>query len=614
MIRLRCRFPFDPWRCSCCGKLIEGRAPHSYLAGLACDGCLDRGIRGEPFIPLTVKPANPTARPEARQIVAVCMRDQRCVTEHGETFGLEGLVERIRERKPGELGRKGTLRPGMPERLDPCFVVTDHGLDLLGYLEHSRAAESRMWNWNNALRAPSAWRPEARSRSRAVFVEPRPVRFGYASRNGGEKRAKCRARWYELLDVNHFCELPGGWGNPDAIELLRFGVELREWANREHLPMLTSASAYGSRLLRDARFGGGWRRKVPAATNAALRSKLPGNHYQLLTPTGRTLETVHKFDQHAAHHHAALVTRFPDADELEVSGWFRRPPPREGARVTRQATGAIEGLSDRARELLARPGVFTLAIHVDERIALDKLTIPALRHPGTSWRTVTSVELAHIRELRDQGYRIGLGDIWCAWTSPATDDRLNEFAWWATERISAATAKQKRWLKPALLAAYGMLAAKPRRFRNVWRWCSNPDGAVGFPTRYGQLFGYERASKRERESQTANVLWRALIESSVRLESLRFAQHLRAGGMRPLSIYADAVFAAGDLDDFRQLARVSAVPAPWRYEGVIHDLSFESPSRYRAREETRLPGTRRRESWAGYRGGRQLAAPGPTST
>lgn len=598
MIRLRCRFPFEPWRCSCCGKRIEGRAPSSVNAGLACDACLDLGRRGEPFIPLTVRMVAPKQKIEQRQFVAVCMRDERCLSETGELFDLAGLVERIRERKHGELGRRGPLRADLPDRLPACFIVTDNGLDLQGYLDHSAAADSPLWNWQMALRAPSAWRPEAKSKSKAQFLEPKPVRFGYASRGPDEKRSsKGRACWWEVIDVHQFCELPNGWGAPDVAELLRFGLELREWANLNRLPVLASASAYGSRLLRDARFGGGWRRKVPSGTNAALRSKLPGNHYQLLTAADKSLPEVHKLDQQAAHHHAALANRFPHPDLLRADGWFRRHPLREGTKA--QGAGAIGAFTDRWYELTSRPGIFTLAIHVKERLAIDSLQIPALRQAGTHWRTVTSVELAHLKRLEGNG--VGLGDIWACWTSPEVDERLNELALWSLGQLEGIDQRRKGWMKPALLAAYGMLAVKPRKFRNVWRWVTRPDGAMGFQTRYGQLIGYERAGKTERESQTANVLWRALIESSVRLESLTFAQQLRVQGFRPVAVYADAVFVTGDGEP--------PAPAPWRYEGLIHNLTFETPSRYRSREETRLPGSPR------FRGGElRRALPTPTTT
>lgn len=579
--RLRCRPPYERWDCSCCGE-EQKRPPASTLAGLVCEPCLDLGRKGEPFIPLTVRMVRPLPEPDSRPIVAVSTREQLAITEDGETFDLPGLVERIRDRKRGEHGRGRYVPP--PERIPPAVVLTDHALDLLAYLEHSKAADSPFWQWQVSIRSGTAWRPEARSRRPREFLTPRPIRFGYASHDAkGKPRAKGRAHWYLLLDVTAFCELPDGWGEPDARELLAFGLDLRAWANREHLPILATVSAYGSRLLRDSRFGGGWRRKVPAATNRRIRRLLPGNHYQLLGRVGRSYPTAHKWDQHAAHHHAALISRFPHPDQLDARGWFRRPAPEPGTPMLYR--GAIHAGTPAHRQLLSEPGMFVLAIKVPEQLAIDPLVIPALRTPGTSWQHVTSAELPAIREHPD----VKLLDIFACWTSPEDDDRLREYAWWSGEQLDAAgTSPARLWLKPLLLAAYGMLAARPQRFRNGWRWCHQPDGMIGWQTRHGQLVALERATSKEREPQTANVLARAIIESQVRAESLAHARRLRTAGLRPVAVYADAVFAVG-----RVTAPETLSPAPWRHEGIIHDLTFESPGRYRSREETRLPGVPR---------------------
>ena len=576
MRRLRCRYPFERWDCSVCGEL-QSRPPVSVLAGLACEDCIDHGYRGEPFIPLTVGPSRPAVKPDYRPMFAVCMRDENVLTEAGELFELSQLPARLRERKPGESGRRRLEPP--PEQLPAGIVVTDHGVELVGYLEQSELRKDPLFNWQLGLRSHSAWRPEAGSRSRFEFVVPKPTRFGFASQRGGRRRAKGRARWYQLLDVAMFCELPDGWGEPDVRELLEFGASLRSWANENQLPVLASASAYGSRLLRDSRFGGGWHRKVPASTNARIRPLLPGNHYQLMGDAA-IYNAAHKLDQKQAHHHAALVTRFPGPDRLEASGYWRQPAPPDGARMGTR--GPIRAGTAQHAELLEQAGVFHVALSVPELVAIDSLAIPQLRKPGRRWQTLTSVEIDHVRGMRDQGVRIL--DIWCCWTSPDDDDRLREYAFWSGEQLAHAGAT-RAWLKPLLLAAYGMLAVKPSRFRNAWRWCGRPDGAIGWQTRYGALVGYEKSGRRERESSTANVIWRALIESQVRLESLRFAQQLRELRFRPISIYADAVFALGD--------GTPPAPIPWRYEGLIHHLQFESASRYRSREETRLPGSPR---------------------
>lgn len=510
------------------------------------------------------------------------MRDQQVILESGETFSVLGLVDRLRERLPGEKGGSKWGMRRQVEQLPPSLIVTDMGVELIGYLDaHPELTDHPLWQWQLGLRSHSAWRPEAKSDTRFEFIVPRPVRFGFASQRGGRRRAKGRARWYQVIDVAMFCELPDGWGEPDATELLRFGLELKAWANDNQLPILPSVSAYGSRLLRDARFGGGWRRKVPGATNARIRRLLPGNHYQLLTDR-RVYNSAHKFDQKSAHHYAALKTRFPHPDRLEAEGFWRQPAPPDGARMG--SRGAIHAGTDRHAELLARPGVFHLAVKVPERVAIDNLAIPALRKPGHRWQTVTSAEVEHLQ--RTPGVK--LLDIWCCWTSPDEDDRLREYAFWSGRQLDHADPSMKRWLKPLLLAAYGMLAVKPHRFRNAWRWCKSTDGAIGWQTSYGTLVGIEKSGKRERESATANVLWRALIESAVRLESLTFAQELRAARFRPISVYADAVFT--DCTDSRD----PPTPPPWRWEGLVHRLEFETAQRYRCDEETRLPGVPRR--------------------
>lgn len=513
---------------------------------------------------------------EDRPLVAVSMARGQAALEGGEVFELPGLVDRLREYAPGERGTAGRTEP-----LPPAIVLTDNALDLLGFLDQSTCAKSPFWQWQVSIRSTGAWRPEARSHGRQ-FLQATPRRFGYASRVGGHRRPTGRSRWYLMLDPHQFCELPGGWGALELTDLLRFGLELREWTNRVRLPLLQSVSSYGGRLLRDARFGEGWRRKVPAATNRRIRTLLPGNHYQLLTGRELTHPLAHKWDQQAAHHHAAYMSRFPHSDELRVAGRFRTPAPPAGAPFT--VRGPIRAGSPEWFELTSRPGMFTIAVSVDERVALDNLELPQLRRAGRHWQTFTSVELEHVRAT--PGVR--LLDLWCCWTSPQEDDRLRDYAAWASRELEAAEPTRRRWLKPLLLAAYGMLAVRPSKFRNGWRWCHRPDGAVGWQTPYGQLVGLERVGRREREPQTANVLWRAIIESRVRLESLRFARELRGAGARPIAIYADAVFAtaAPEFDHFY-------APAPWRYEGPIHELSFESPGRYRSREEVRLPGSPR---------------------
>lgn len=578
--RLRCRYPYEPWACTGCGVVTDDKPPSTVLRGLVCDRCMDDGWQGEPYIPLTVRPVAPKEKPDLRPVVAVCMRDEQCCLQDGTVFPLSELPDRVRERSPGENGRAGRLRPGLPDRLPAALIITDHALELLTYLENSACSRSMFWQWQCSIRPVAPWRPETQEHS-LEFLTCKPARFGFASRRGVRRRAGGTALWWTIIDPQMFCDLPDGWGDLNVAELAKFGVELRDWSNANQLPVCQTVSAYGARLLKDSRFAGGWRRKVPAATNDRVRKRLPGNHYQLLTRPGRTIPACHKFDQARAHHHAALINRFPHADLLDARGAFRAPPPKPGSPF-RDSTAPIPAGGREWRQLLDHAGMFIVAVHVPERVAIDPLAIPALRTAGTTWQLLTSPEVHHCRRLHDQGVR--LLDIHTAWTSPEDDDRPREYACWAYRQLDQPN--PPRWLKPLLLSTYGMLAARPARFRAAWRWASRTDGAIGFETRYGPLIGRERSQKRVRETATVNVVWRAIIEASVRLESLTFAQHLQAHGMRPIAIYADAIFAVGRHPP-------PLLPPPWRHDGELHNLVFETPGRYRAAEETRLPGTPR---------------------
>jgi hypothetical protein len=568
-VRLVTRGPAVAWTCGPCGA-EQTAAPSGDT--LTCDACFDAGYRGEPYIPLIVKMTAPKRTSEMRPILAVCMREMTVLTEDGEMFSVEELAGRLRERRPGE--RAGSISD-TGEPLPPAIVTVDHGVDLLAWLDNSACADSPFWQWQVALTEMSAWRPEAKARKRSsVSLQPRPMRFGFASRSRGRRRQEGRARWYQMIDVHRFCELPDGWGAPDARELLRFGVSLREWCNANRVPVSSSGSGIGSRLLRDSRFGGGWRRKIPAATNARARTLLTGNHYQLLTVSSKRIEMAHKFDMRRAHHWAALTTGFPHPDTLDAHGWFRHMPHGED-------DGPITMGSPRWETLARSTGLHIVRVFTPKIVAADPLELPQLRRAGRRWVALSSDELAYVR-ARGDGVRVG--DMWASWSSPDLDDRLNAYSWWAQTALEAPDAEP--WLKPALLSVYGLLAARARRYRSAWRWTSQSEGELGWHTPRGMLVGMELPAGREREPAHVNVVWRAMIERRVRMEALRFARSLRDRGMRPVSIYADAVFATGNVDPI-------IFPVPWRYEGVIHDLAFDGPQRYRAREETRLPGTPR---------------------
>lgn len=541
---------------------------------------------GEPFIPLTVAPRKVKTRPDARMVVAVSMAEGKCLVEQSdgepELIGLGELVARLRERPAG---RPMTKASRDAEQLPAAIVVTDCGTDLLGYLNSRRElADNDFWQWKISLREHSAWRPEAKSKSQRVFTRECVDLFGFASKRGDRRRAGGRSRYYQVLDPAHFSDAAGRMiaGGYEGLEaLLRFGQDVREFCNEQGLRMASTAAGIAAQLLRDPRFWPKWRRKMPAADNARARAQLPGNHYQLLVDELAAPADAHKMDMSSAHHTMAALGSFPASDTMRCHGNFRHPPDA-GAAYELDGLGERRGLG---REILEQHGMFCVALNV-RRAAITPFSLPAVRAPGRHWRYVFSTELPELLEL-ERRRLVRIERIEAAWVGPEVDEGLSEYAWWSVDQLRRASSYRRKWLKPALLAAYGLLAAKPRCHRNAWCW-ANADQDIVIHTRYGDLFGVERATKRPRESPTVNVIWRGLIESALRSTVLQRARELEQLGHRVVSIYADAIFTRGGEGP-------PPAPPPWRYEGVRHNLKFYGECHYASQEEVRLPGIKRAE-------------------
>lgn len=552
--------------------------------GLVCAGCLEAGLgMGEPFIPLTIAPRKRIRREDARPVIAVSMSDGHALTEEDELLTLEQLVERLRERHPG---RPMTNAWKDAEQLPPAIIVTDNSTDLLGYLNAQEAlTDCPFWQFKISLREHSAWRPEAKSPDR-VFTRECVDLFGFASKRGDQRRAGGRARYYQVIDPQHFSDaarrMMAATGMRALEELRELGRDIRAFCNEHGLRMASTAAGIATQLLRGGEFWPRWRRKVPMADNRRAREHLPGNHYQLIDATELDgPQDAHKLDMSNAHHATAFGCQFPSSDLLRAHGKFKRPP-EDGSPYTLGDLGDNRPLSPDRRLMLGQHGMFCLALNVRQKLADDPLALPSLRKAGRHYRYVFSPELPAILAAEREGL-LRLEYVHAAWCSPEVDEGLQEYAWWAVKQLQHGGAYRRRWLKGTLLAAYGLLASRPRRHRSAWRW-ANSDQELVIHTRYGDLFCVERATKRERESPTANVIWRGIIEAALRARMLEEARRMREDGHRVLSIYADGLFTAGD----RPASSVL------RYEGVRHALRFYGgATHYDSTEEQRLPGIRR---------------------
>jgi hypothetical protein len=527
--------------------------------------------------PRRLRPLDP------RPILAVCMMDEQACYE-GELLSLSDTVGAL-----AELRGKWTSRR-LPQ-IPPALVVTDDPGALIGMLHRrfSRHQEpnSLLWQYRVSLRSSSMWL--GRHASPYTALSPHLSMFGWAAQRGKTddpnciRRAHGRSRYYLVLDAFGWptaADILEGYPGLLVEQMFRFATDLQAFCSEQQLPLGVSPAAIAGALLRDPRFWPTPRRKVPTATNARARKALPGNFYRLVLPRpasqdGEPLRLrgeVLELDQNTAHHAAAMRIRPPHTDTLYAWGRFYAPPP--------PPSQDLDGLElvdlDRIR---SEHGLLLCAVE-SHGARMDPLSHPVVNHNGIRWRYLWTPEVPLVQSI--PGAQV-LGAL-AGWTSNQIDEGLCEYAWWAQEHLLHSDASRRRWLKPALLAAYGLLAAKPRPFMNLFRWAHGEQLAVTFPSGH-TLHGY-RTETDLGEPATANVIWRGMIEAQVRAESLRYARTLRTQGWRVVSIYADAIYvlAHDNSDD------TPSLPAGWRLSQRLHSVQFLSPTHFTSDEIDKLPG------------------------
>lgn len=388
-----------------------------------------------------------------------------------------------------------------------------------------------------------------------------------------------KGRVHYPLDPLVFCKstvhdiIPGD--APTVIKLLLWGQQYREWMLRQGIAFKTTQGGVASAMLRDKRFYPEPRRKVPAATNERARPRLPGNYYRLQTSPWYEHRSAVYFDQIRAHHSAARDIRFPHADTLYGKGRFRNPDSATKwyARIGTEFFDSV----------LSRPGLFCLDVVNKGKYGDSEYPLPIQEKPGRQRVYVYSNELDY---LRSHGTIIE--GIVAAWTSHTYETGLNKYAVWALEEIDR-DPDNAAWLKPALLATYGVLATSPRRLKIGFRHSSK-----GVPKKYpvggGLLDVKEHATRSAREANTANVIHRGMIEAETRIRSLKMAKHLDDHGLRVIAIYADSVFATTDTGQ-----TLPMLPDGWKIEAALTRLKFVNDVSFVSEEVVKLPGITREE-------------------
>lgn len=222
-----------------------------------------------------------------------------------------------------------------------------------------------------------------------------------------------------------------------------------------------------------------------------------------------------------------------------------------------------------------------LYVHLSvPKIPAERFPPPYLENPGQKMAWVYTNELPMIREL---GATIDW--VTCALTSPDVAPGLNRYATWAIDQLDQAHAERRAWMKPTLLAAYGVLAARPRLQEYGFR---QANGGVPreYPAGSGMLQAKSRITDTEQEVPTVNVIYRGMIEAEQRRQALNMARSIHAHGGRVLAVYADSVFVESG-------CQLPLLPEPWVIADELDRLVFLSATSFTSPQLTKLPGVPR---------------------
>lgn len=425
------------------------------------------------------------------------------------------------------------------------------------------------WHNDNEL-----WQIKAYTAERKAFrvngEEPRIcwedtifAAVGFRRRHGSDK-----SRYHACIDPNTFQQrLRLG---PALSNVVGFARALRGFCERNDLAIRSTAAAIAQQLLRDPRFWPEPRRKVPKATNRNCRPHLPGNYYELKGKPDFPYP-AHYVDYKNAHHTIAAEIDLPHPDDLYAHGYFADCKDKIYARRGDYAYDRI----------LKEHGLLCVKAKVPHRWKRGRNVPEDLRNrkAGAHKLFLYTNEIAW---LEDCGLRIEY--IIAAWTAEKVDEGMKSYAKFCIATITSASANDKAWLKPLLLAAYGILAARPRKLSVAHK--RGAGYGANFAVHSSVIYLRHYQSGNDFELPICNVVARGLIEAETRKRVLRMADYAKECGARVLSIYADGIFMTPPPHLF-------FMPENWRIKEEISRIHFQNAVSFVSENLTRQPGKRK---------------------
>lgn len=496
-----------------------------------------------PVVPRVVKPRRTTAK----HLPIIAIDDGRVFVEGSGVFPY------------AELANLTVVQPSS------LFVAHNVG-HIVHDLHRSLQAHPK-WQFRMSPVKREIWKPN-RERSRSHITHTVCAYFGFQ----GTK--KTPGKWHYPLDPMLFVDrtaheiMPG---DVDALsKLYEWACDVREWCIEHDLAIKPTAGGIAGQLLKDPRFYPDARRKVPKETNRTVRGQLPGNYYRLFTDPDKFHHRVTYLDQTSAHHYAVERVTLPHADKLRAKGYFQSLRDKPWLK-----NGSIG-----FERVLKQHGMLYVRLTVPH-LAKDSFPLPYMEEQGSHLVCIYTNEIEDILKL---GGRIDY--IIAAWVSTEVDEGLPRYSRWAQNQLRQSTPNRKGWLKPTLLSTYGVLAARPRPLEFGFNRAKGGE-IRHYPIGGARIQVIAKATSRDIEMPTANVIHRAMIEAETRLCSIHMARQMHQSGLRVLAIYADSVFV--------ESGPLPLLPEPWKIEAHLTGLQFINSTSFTSRELTKLPGIHSRD-------------------
>lgn len=440
-------------------------------------------------------------------------------------------IETLLTSRPGGVIAGRNLYPEL------CSLVSDirkdHGWTGAIHAQHQPAGENRVHG--------------------VIYFSHLTYRFAKRRVNGIRYRPGS-IKWL-VLNMELFCE------DSDIEGAARALVQIAE---RRGVRVRYSPGTMGAAMMRASPEWTKDRRPSPRFISEIAREHLPGNLYALRHGFETSKGGIY-LDQKSSHHTVASSIELPHPHYLHARGRIRSVEKGEWPRWLSSAK-----LLDKHTGLLAAT------------VECRTLTTKHL-HLYPRWAHKSGERKVWIwtPELRLLDDRVKLISISAALTSYILDPVLLEYSKWAISQLSE---PHHSAIKPALLAAYGMLAIRSKK--NIVKYTvhgrTQPPRSekVSLPLIEGTV--YKSTVERRRTPSLQNVTARGVIEAEVMVRSLEMARELEAQKIPVLQIYADGLIVETD--------QIPMIGPDWRVSASLTELRAENPSSIISREMIRLPG------------------------